>query len=242
MTRTRQFSSAAGDRAVGRTAGPGFTLVETLVTVAIVALLIAMLLPALRVARISARLATAHVELRGIELALFMYSDDHRGALPPSRFSCSMRSADEMPLELAQQQYLPGRRKRVQDRYTRRDFLIDAVDMRDVFDPGSTYRYRAVGAALLNETVLIEAPDGARLWIPDSYPDCRGEEGRYYGDPRTSPVRYAIWSIGPDPNSPKFRKVGGHLPIPARFWAHGASDTGLIVHFQGHDGRQYQSP
>ncbi len=218
-----------------------FSLVELLVVVAIMALLASILLPALRAARLRARIVTAHVELRGIEVALQMYADGNGGALPPSRFSCNLRAADELPIELARERLLPQCRKLVEQQ-SAGDFLIDAIQMRDVFAPHETYKYRAVGAAILNETTLIEPPNGARLWVPDSFPDCTGETGRYYADPRTSPVRYAIWSIGPDPQAPKLQDLPGRLPIPSRYWCRGPSYAGVITHFQGRDGRMYMSP
>lgn len=233
--------TAAGRTGFGRPA-VGFALIELLVVVAIIVVLVALLLPALQFARTAARITTAHAELRQIELALQMYADDHRGQIPPSRFSCSLRVADELPVELARDNLLPGFQKLVQDDFNGRDFFVEAVDMPDVFAVGETYKYRAVGPALLNETVLLEPPDGARLWIPDDFPDCYGEKGRYHADPKASPVRYALWSVGPDPNSPKLLNIPGRKPIPARFWCTRATDTGVITHFQGPDGRQYMSP
>lgn len=219
-----------------------FTLIELLVVVAIIAVLVSLLLPTLRAGRTAARLVTAHTELRGIEVALQMYADAHAGQLPPARFSCNLRAADELPLELAHEHLLPRHAKPVRNGPAGGEFLVDAIQMRDVFAPKETYKYRAVGPAILNETVLIEPPHGARLWVPTDFPDCHGEAGRYHSDPRTSPVRYAIWSVGPDPDAPKLQILPGRLPVPARYWCRGATDTGVITHFQGRDGRRYMSP
>lgn len=220
----------------------GFTLVELLVVIAIIALLISILLPALGHARISARIVVAHAELRNIALALQLYSDHNDGQLPPTRFSCSMRTAWELPIELGQDHYLPQHEKLVEDPYSGHDFFISAVQMRDVFNPSETYRYRAVGSAILNETTLLEPPNGASLWVPDDFPYGDEEDGQYYYDPSETPVRYALWSVGPDRESPKFEYVPGHMPVPKRYWCRGAADSGVITHFQGRDGRPYQSP
>lgn len=234
--------AAGGVARAPRAGGPraAWTLVELLVSLALVALLVALLVPALGRARRAARIVSAHAELRQIELALQMYADTNGGALPPTRFSCSLRAAYELPIELGRQRYLPHGRKLVENEAGQG--LVEAVQMRDVFNPGQTYKYRAVGAALMNETTLLEPPQGAALWVPDGFPDCSAATGRYYYDPRESPVRYAVWSVGPDPDAPKLRHTPGRQPLPRRYWCRGSADTGVITHFQGRDGRAYMSP
>jgi prepilin-type N-terminal cleavage/methylation domain-containing protein/prepilin-type processing-associated H-X9-DG protein len=63
--------------------GRGFTLVELLVVVSIVALLIAMLLPALSKARQAAVTIRCAVNLRQIGTGFVMYASDSSGFLPP---------------------------------------------------------------------------------------------------------------------------------------------------------------
>jgi prepilin-type N-terminal cleavage/methylation domain-containing protein len=65
----------------------GFTLVELLVVIGIIALLIAMLLPALQKARFSAQLIQCSSQLRQVALASVMYANDNRGFLPPYRLN-----------------------------------------------------------------------------------------------------------------------------------------------------------
>ena len=66
------------------TPGKGFTLVELLVVIGIIAMLIAILLPALTRARGSANLVTCQSNFRQIYTALVIYTGENKGLLPPS--------------------------------------------------------------------------------------------------------------------------------------------------------------
>jgi prepilin-type N-terminal cleavage/methylation domain-containing protein/prepilin-type processing-associated H-X9-DG protein len=66
---------------------PGFSLIELLVVVAVVAILAAMVLPALAQAKEKGRQTSCINSVRQQTLALIMYADDHDGVLPPTAYN-----------------------------------------------------------------------------------------------------------------------------------------------------------
>lgn len=65
----------------------GFTLIELMVVIAVIALLIGILLPALGQAREEGRSAVCAANLRSMGLAWQLYSNDNNGVVMPARWS-----------------------------------------------------------------------------------------------------------------------------------------------------------
>jgi prepilin-type N-terminal cleavage/methylation domain-containing protein/prepilin-type processing-associated H-X9-DG protein len=76
----------------------GFTLVELLVVIGIIAALIAMLLPALNKAREAAKKVACASNLRQVGMALQMYGNDNKGWLPPQYANVGATPPDYTPV------------------------------------------------------------------------------------------------------------------------------------------------
>ena len=218
------------------TPGPGaaadarhaFTLIELLVSIAILAIFASLLLPAISRAKEQTKVAKVHAELYGIGLALHMYADDHTGRVPPVRENCNNDLREhwcQLPVELAESRYLP-----------RSDASGREAKIEDPFDPGHTYKYAAPGPLLLNG----EPAGDYALWVPTNFPDLKSDFGRFYSKPADSPVRWALWSLGPRPKSP--RSLSSHAPMSELTWYHRTGGEGVIVRFANQNGVQFKSP
>ena len=224
----------------------GFTLVELAVVAGIIAVLLAILMPVLARARMQSQIVRVHSDLRQITMALQMYATDNKNHLPPTRFSCASRIQFEMPMELAQYKYLPGTMVNTAPGLTNATVLKvnynDPFDYNESTDSYNTYLYRAPGTAIVNEYTLL--PNSSSLYVPYGYPAVDSQTGQYYFDPKTCPVRYVVWSVGPNINSPKFGNATdqNEEPIPSRFWCMDAGDTGVIMHAVNVHGADVISP
>ena len=205
-----------------------FTLVELLVVIAIIGILAALLLPTLARAKEKAKVTRVRGELYGIGLALEMYSEDHANNLPPVRVNCNSDLSShwcELPVELANERYLP---------HSNQGGL--EADLEDVFNPGHTYKYAAPGPQLLNGA----AAGNYSLWVPTNAPSDMSSGGKYFTDPKISPVHWVVWSLGPRPNSPK--SLGTYAPLSSDDWYRRTGDGGVIVRFADRNGTQFTSP
>lgn len=244
LPRVRRSEISSGARTGGqRTAA--FSLVELLVVVGIVALLLAILLPSLQTARLRARVVRVHADLRQICVALESYALSNADAFPPTRSACGSDVEHQLPVELADEQYFPPSPDLVPQAY----FV-------DLFNPQQTYKYTAPGALYYNRQ-FFDFPDKrykprSRVWVPEDFPRCQSEDGQFFGDfvdEPASPVRFAVWSMGPDAVSPRLPRVPGvekideaRLPLPRAYWLADGQRDGLITHFRSTDGFTHASP
>ncbi len=211
-----------------RTNGIGFTLIELLVVIVVIGVLASLLLPALSMAKEKAKVAKVHAELYGVGLALEMYSDDHEGQLPPVRVDCNTDLSThwcQFPIELATDGYLP-----------RGDKPGLAANMEDVFNRGHSYKYATPGPQLLNGS----SGGNFRLWVPDDFPMCATNSGKYYSTREGSPARWVVWSLGPKPDSAKTQD--DHAPLTGASWYRRTRDSGVIARMSTREGVQLKTP
>lgn len=236
-----------------RPATEGFTLIEILVVVAIIALMMGMLVPSLAAARLRARITIAHADLRQITTALDAYTLNNRDTLPPTYVSCMSKDVTyALPPELWRGRFLP-----------RKSGDADLTWFPDVFDSRRSYKYRAPQRVMLNGSLMRQY---SQIWVPADVPNCRSDEGNWYprcADPTQDyagrvdrckggvdwgAIGYAVWSPGPDAASHKFPSTSdgqimeGEFPLRRRYWLTPDCPTGLITHFQNRKGQGFTSP
>ena len=185
----------------------GFTLIEMLVSIAVIAILVSLVMPWLSKARTLALVLRAHSDMRAITVALEAYQSDHH-YLPPARTYClsithKVDDYFELPPELIEYRYLDA-------------------PVYDIFNPERTYKYLSPGYGYANNTLTRH-----NIWVPESFPHESGKDV-LYRDQASSPVKYALWSVGPAGPRSAFESRRLHHPVPQRLWYPNEKD-GIIV-------------
>lgn len=204
----------------------GFTLVELLVVLAVIALLCGLLVPAVASSVEKARVAKVYTELQQLEVALNLYYTDHQ-KYPPVRMSCNTDESEhwfELPKELVEAKYLPAGNKKG----------VSSL-MEDPFNLGHTYKYVAPGPYYQNGT--LEKEDW-EVYVPDDFPVCNSDGGSYRGS-TNSPLAWVVWSLGPRQSSKK--ALDCHSPVSAKTWYRGMGDNGVIARIRPRYGATFQT-
>ena len=199
-----------------RPSSGGFSLIELLVVAAVIALLLAVLLPALARARLQAKIVRARGELYQIAVGLTAYHDDWE-AYPLAAEYCAAGGAEaenynHLPPVLQERRYLSFRPE-------------------DIFNPGKTYKYAKPGIGWGNGAL-----SWLGVWVPKDFPhdarDSDPADDLCYWDERTSPVKFAVWSVGPAGPKDAIESSRLHYPVPKRTWywsANGPYSEGVIT-------------
>jgi prepilin-type N-terminal cleavage/methylation domain-containing protein len=228
----------------------GFTLIEILVVIAIIAMLMGILMPVASRAREQAKVTAVNMELRQIGIALDIYFDDNH-KFPPTQADCMTGLlADhlyQLPKALITGHYLPP--------MPHEEAMSSSIE--DRFNRGHTYKYRSVGEIIMDRN-KIDKYIWAKLWIPDNFPtksSITPEEGRWRPDPDesnqfmenhssfalTSPISWVVFSLGPRFSSDWLEEKLGtesRYPVPKQLWYTPKERRGFIVRMRLKNGSQ----
>lgn len=205
----------------------GFSLVELLAVMTVIALLALLLGPAGARAMERAKVAKVYGELRQIEVGLFLYHTDHQ-RYPPAAVSCNTAEREhwcELPRELVTAGYLPGGTRPGMSSF-----------MQDPFNPGHTYKYATPGPYYLNGELQA---DGYAVYVPDDFPLCQSASGRYH-DSVQSPLAWVIWSLGPRQQLTK--ALNSRSPVSGQTWYRATGDHGVIARIGQREASSFQTP
>jgi len=192
-----------------------FTLIEMLIVVAIIAVLALIAVPNFLEAQTRSKASRARADMRAITSALEVYCVDYK-RYPPARSFCSgaMDSIGDYymcPWEITTPvAYVSNRTK-------------------DVFNPDFQYKYISPGLGFTNfgvQTIL-------GIWVPRMFPqDSDPPDDVVYCDLSVSPVKWALWSVGPRGDIGFWDAGMAHHPVPSRNWydpTNGTVSPGIIT-------------
>jgi type II secretory pathway pseudopilin PulG len=222
----------------------GFSLVELLVIIFILAVLMAILMPSLSRARKQAKIVVVNAELRQISLALENYFNDNQ-KFPPTQEDCITGTLTDhlyqLPQALVSGEYLPSMPQTE----------AMSTTLEDRFNRGHTYKYRSVGEVIKDRNI-IDKWIRAKLWIPDNFPTSSSinpDEGKWYPNeicshPSLSPVTWVVFSLGPDFSRQWLEEKLGlenRYPVPKELWYSPKHRIGFVVRMQLKKGTQIGS-
>jgi type II secretion system protein G len=192
----------------------GFTLIELLVVVGIIAILSAIAVPNFLEAQTRSKVSRTKSDLRSLADAIEVYHVDNRN-YPPARSFCEgfMESINDYftcPLEI-----------------TTPVAYISNLPF-DIFNQKHRYKYISPGFGYSNGVPTILA-----IWIPSDFPQGQAPTADIpYFDYGCSPVKWAIWSVGPKGDVGFWNAGMDHHPVPSRIWydpTNGTISDGIIV-------------
>ena len=204
----------------------GFSLIELLVAVAVLALLAALAAPPLLASIERGRVARVLVDLQTVEVALEAYRTDH-GHYPPVTASCVAAEKDrvlQLPPELGEGGYLPKNSQ-----------SATSTLLEDPFHRGSTYKYVAPENYWMNGS---KQDDRYPVWVPSDFPSCQAPDGKADDSPN-SPLAWAVWSVGPQADMAK--ALSYKAPLAGSIWYRKLGDSGVIARYKARNGATWST-
>jgi type II secretory pathway pseudopilin PulG len=185
-----------------------------LIVVAIIAILAAIAIPNFLEAQTRSKVARALSDLRTLATGLEAFRTENQ-RYPYAVTFCAGRMdsiadynamSPEITTPVAWVGHLPG----------------------DIFNQNHAYKYLAPGKGFANGDPTILA-----IWVPHDFPsgDTSAEDVPYFSQ-AASPVKWALWSVGPAGPLSVFDSDSSHLPVPLRTWydpSNGTVSPGIIT-------------
>lgn len=192
----------------------GFTLIELLIVVAVIAILAAIAVPNFLEAHTRAKVSRAKADMASIGGALEAYRIDYR-RYPPARSFCAGAMESEGDYNMCPPEIT-----------TPLAYMTSRPE--DVFNQPHQYKYISPGFGYANGVATILA-----IWVPEAFPDSSSAENDVpYFDHANSPVKWALWSVGPEGDIGFWDAGMQKHPVPSRIWydpTNGTISAGVVT-------------